>query len=799
MITHLLALADRARVDQFALIGSARSSRHLFADYQTWTDSDGVAWAGKRLDGHCLAFTWLGPGWSFDPHAPDRAKDRIEVQRNRMHDASRNDHNIQFNSVLRRILTGVRAERLLWLIHQQAFVSRTSSLRLPDIMLATVIWGRNQEHWPRHWRQVLLHLLQGLSWLHVADWIDHDPPALGPQTALLAYAADLRASSNDACGKECPAYGSDLHHHYLITLGRGFFGKLEEFGREIDSGIRTYDFARGGPKTKGPCLWRIGKTGSLRSIFLPAFLGDPEVCASFTLRQHRLIQALVRETTRARSAKGAVAEAAVFSGDLIPDFLGRGQIVCSSLAQSAQLIAFTGNGKRKGLGYLLASPGGWAAKAGYEISEINDLLDDLVTIADPLGLTVIGINPSSTHFSLDRMRGLIATSQGRQIVERLHIRVYTSADYLDRWKRHFGIAGSDSEPKVSLAITVADLLAEMKIKQVSRRALADGIGADWSFVSKILAGKKPPPQSMLEQARHWLSKRDGETHTVSPHLPRSRNSERDANHVSMLDIALGYLDQGWCVVPQRAGEKKPCVRWKHLQERLPTVDEMKEWFDTWPDAGLALILGPVSGVFVIDVDGSEAHDALLQRLVTEPRAPKVVSGSRKPDRYHLFFRCPDLATKAKQTPWHPNLEFRGLGGLVIIPPSIHRSGHCYEWVEGQSLDDLALPDLPSKVIQSLTPTPPVHFGWPSSTLAQVGEIDASPRTRAFLTGKFADGPRWNDRLFSAACDLQGRGMPIEKAEPLLLRGACPWSIGDEALARRTIRSAFSQRRNPSTH
>jgi hypothetical protein len=55
-------------------------------------------------------------------------------------------------------------------------------------------------------------------------------------------------------------------------------------------------------------------------------------------------------------------------------------------------------------------------------------------------------------------------------------------------------------------------------------------------------------------------------------------------------------------------------------------------------------------MFASDVDGTEAHQELIHRLGGEPLAPKSLSGSRQPDRYHLFFRHPAVATKAKATP-----------------------------------------------------------------------------------------------------------------------------------------------------
>jgi hypothetical protein len=90
-----------------------------------------------------------------------------------------------------------------------------------------------------------------------------------------------------------------------------------------------------------------------------------------------------------------------------------------------------------------------------------------------------------------------------------------------------------------------------------------------------------------------------------------------ANHLpppeqpAVLAAALAYLERGFAIVPQKAGDKKPSVRWKPFQQRLPTREEGIGWFiQQFPDAGIAVVLGPVSNLFVIDVDGPEAHEEL---------------------------------------------------------------------------------------------------------------------------------------------------------------------------------------------
>ena len=95
-------------------------------------------------------------------------------------------------------------------------------------------------------------------------------------------------------------------------------------------------------------------------------------------------------------------------------------------------------------------------------------------------------------------------------------------------------------------------------------------------------------------------------------------------------------------------------------------------------------------------------------LDCKPVAPNALSGSRAPNRYHLFFHHPDLPTKGKATPWHSKLEFRGHGGIIIIPPSMHKSGKRYAWAPGQSPEEMGMPQVPRKVLEALKPLPKVR-------------------------------------------------------------------------------------------
>jgi hypothetical protein len=162
----------------------------------------------------------------------------------------------------------------------------------------------------------------------------------------------------------------------------------------------------------------------------------------------------------------------------------------------------------------------------------------------------------------------------------------------------------------------------------------------------------------------------------------------------------------------------------------------------------------------------------------------------------------DLQGVAADIPRDESYRQPGRSGRLFRPPlrcSIHKSGNRYAWAPGRSPEDMALPPVPSLILKALKPMRPIrtHSGNATVRIRSVVGIDASPRTLQFLSGKWAEGPGWNSKLFNAACDLCGRSMPLEKAEPLLLAGARPWSVGDAELARKTILSAYSRPREPA--
>ncbi|MDM4019379.1 bifunctional DNA primase/polymerase [Roseiconus lacunae] len=525
-------------------------------------------------------------------------------------------------------------------------------------------------------------------------------------------------------------------------------------------------------------------------------------------------------TRSRRKKRGEPSAPNIIIGDQVPpvqaNAIGRSakQISCPSLDSEAEHIEFNGNGPRKGRGYRLAT---WARKSGLDP---RGFLAGCKQLAEQLGLIVVGIYRSGQRwYQLDELRSL--ERRRPHVASDIHVRFYVEVAAFEDWERRFGwpIIGS-CDPDAPLVDEINFLLDTHGVK---RRELAEAANIHPSTLSRILNGSKECRNGLLECAKQLVQSRTIEDSVLD--VPTHKDLESDSNQSLQEDSNGGcheeiqftlqqdqrweavqhdcfeaaqfYLDLGWSIIPQRTGEKKPLVKWTEFQTRKPTPDELSGWWQRWPDAGIMLVLGPASGVFTIDVDGKDAHDVLIDKLPDRSYITCVKSGSEDPYRYHLHFEHPVIETKARKTPWHPHLEFRGHGGLVVLPPSFHRSGRQYVWDIGGPPLDGVLPKLPTEITEAIQQVRKVQTPTEMPLTNIDGTIPGGSATWEFLSGRYANGAQWNNRLFQAACDLCGLGIPIDVATQRLIEGAKPVDEQSRSIAILTIKSAYKIQRERS--
>lgn len=163
--------------------------------------------------------------------------------------------------------------------------------------------------------------------------------------------------------------------------------------------------------------------------------------------------------------------------------------------------------------------------------------------------------------------------------------------------------------------------------------------------------------------------------------------------------ALEYLRRGWAVVPIADRGKQPLIRWQPFQSRLPTQDEVTDWYERWPDAGIGIVTGAVSNLAVLDIDPRhEGDDSLLDLERAHEPLPHTVEAITGGGGRHVYFACPgcDLRNRAALA---PGIDLRAEGGLVVAPPSRHASGRPYEWEVSHHPDDTSLASMPDWLVR----------------------------------------------------------------------------------------------------
>lgn len=157
-------------------------------------------------------------------------------------------------------------------------------------------------------------------------------------------------------------------------------------------------------------------------------------------------------------------------------------------------------------------------------------------------------------------------------------------------------------------------------------------------------------------------------------------------------IAHRYLELGWSVIPVQFRSKVPSIKaWKEYQTRLPTKQEIDEWFPEGKQSNIALLTGTISKVSVLDADGP----AGLKSLADLKLGSTVQSASGR--GRHLLYSDPTGKVK-NFVKRYPGLDARGEGGYVVVYPSIHESGKQYKWLGNYSL---ALPEFPSFLLSKV--------------------------------------------------------------------------------------------------
>lgn len=129
----------------------------------------------------------------------------------------------------------------------------------------------------------------------------------------------------------------------------------------------------------------------------------------------------------------------------------------------------------------------------------------------------------------------------------------------------------------------------------------------------------------------------------------------------MLEYALKYLKFGVSIIPVGKDKRPLLASWKEFQERKATEEEVRGWFEKYPDANIGIVTGKISGITVVDVDVKKGGSK--DRF---PQETAIVETGNK--GFHLYYKYhAGMGNKAEV---FQGVDIRGDGGYVVAPPSV---------------------------------------------------------------------------------------------------------------------------------
>jgi hypothetical protein len=263
-----------------------------------------------------------------------------------------------------------------------------------------------------------------------------------------------------------------------------------------------------------------------------------------------------------------------------------------------------------------------------------------------------------------------------------------------------------------------------------------------------------------------------------------------ANHPAgtpRLDYARRLRDLGLSVFPIPDKSKVPLVAWKPYQDRLPTDDELREWFPPGQPINLGIVTGAISNLVVLDADTRQAADAVRKRL---PKTPWTTETARGMHFYyahtggHIGNTARDVASHDGPLPIHR----RGDHGYVLGHLSRHPSGWIY-----RSTVAAPRPKLPYYNTSWLPTNPEALYRKPRVTAAVTqpgGQMTTAPDALIFRARRYLAaipppviGQGSDTVTLKAACRLvRGLNLPPSDAEDLLWE----WAGGRDGWTREWI-------------
>jgi hypothetical protein len=204
----------------------------------------------------------------------------------------------------------------------------------------------------------------------------------------------------------------------------------------------------------------------------------------------------------------------------------------------------------------------------------------------------------------------------------------------------------------------------------------------------------------------------------------NRPHRTDGEKNSILTAALKLAEFGFCIYPSPKKNGAARVKWRLNSTRDAAT--ITRWWTRWPRDLICLDCGK-SKIAVIDADSIEGHgiDGLTNLLDLELQhgvLPETLKARTPSGGEHSFFRDPEGKMKSTAGVLAPGVDTRGVGGMIVLAPSLVKGKGAYRWI-----NDLPIAELPQWVVDKTgtpaeqDPVPDAEFE-PAYTQEQFEEL-----------------------------------------------------------------------------
>ena len=146
---------------------------------------------------------------------------------------------------------------------------------------------------------------------------------------------------------------------------------------------------------------------------------------------------------------------------------------------------------------------------------------------------------------------------------------------------------------------------------------------------------------------------------------------------TLLAAALDYAGgNGWSVFPLWPRSKEPACKhgFKNATRNPATI---RRYWLAQPEVNIGIATGIVSGVWVLDSDGSDGEDTLGHLGIRYRSISTLISETAR-GHHHWFLTDGPIQSSVGRVGL--GLDVRGDGGYVLAPPSVHPDGPVYRWI-----------------------------------------------------------------------------------------------------------------------